>query len=107
MAHFDQSKQNVETQYNADLISFLTPENVTMIVSLVGASIGITTTAIKGIQTWVDERKSRKISIKYKDIELEISGAQSDAEIEKAILHFSNLKEKISKEDVKIEVVKE
>lgn len=106
MAGFDQSKQKVDCQYNADEIQLLTSENVTMLVSLVGASIGITTAVIKGIQLWIDERKSRKIKIKYKNTELEISGVQSDEEIERALVQFSNIERRLSAKDIKIEVFK-
>ena len=73
-----------------------------MVVSLIGATIGTTTTAIKGIQLWVDERKSRKIKIRAKDVEIEISGSVSEQEIEKKIQMFCLLQDNISKEDVKI-----
>ena len=41
---------------------FFTPDNITIIVSLISATIGITTTAIKGIALWIEERKSRIIN---------------------------------------------
>lgn len=86
----------------SDGISFLTPENVTMIISMITAAIGVTTTAIKGIKLWVDERKSRKIKIKCKDIELEITGAVSEDEIFRKLSIFNDLKDKIEKKDIQI-----
>jgi hypothetical protein len=78
------------------------PENVAMIVSLVSAAIGAGTVAVKAIQLWVDERKSRKIKIKCKDIELEISGAVSEKEILKKLEMFNKIEEKVKKEEVEI-----
>lgn len=84
---------------------FFTPDNITIIVSLISATIGITTTAIKGIALWIEERKSRKIKIKYKDIELEITGGLSKSEIMEKLLIFGESKEQIEKKDVDIVIV--
>ena len=51
---------------HADIVSLLlTPDNVTIMVSLISAAIGITTTAINAIKLWVDE--FFKSILKYND----------------------------------------
>jgi hypothetical protein len=82
------------------------PDNVSIILSYIGAAIGIGTTvgnfAIKAIKLWMDERKSRKIKIKYQDIEVELSGAISQDAIHKILYVFNKIGGKIRKEDVDI-----
>ena len=82
------------------------PDNVSIIISYIGAAIGIGTTvgnfALKAIKIWMDERKSRKIKIKYQDIEVELSGAISQDAIHKILYVFNKIKGKIRKEDVDI-----
>ena len=99
-------KVDDEQQYNGSLSNFdyITPDNVAMIVSIVGAAIGVTTVGIKGIQLWIDDRKSRKIKIKVKDTEMEISGALSEQEIEDKIRIFHKFRTGIIKEEVEITI---
>ena len=82
--------------------AFITPENVTMLVSLISATAGITTAAVKGIQLWVEERKSRKIRVKCKDIEIEISGAMTEADILQKLHVFDGFRQKIEEKEVSI-----
>ena len=83
-------------------INLITPENVAMLVSMIGAAVGVTTTAIKGIQVWAEERKSRKIKIRYENMEIEICGSPTEEEIEKKIKIFCDMHRSFKKEDVKI-----
>lgn len=83
-------------------ISIVNSDNVTILVSLIGAAIGVTTTAINGIKLWVDERKTRRLKVKYQDIELEIYGTMSESEIKKQLEIFHTLKDDLKKDDVKI-----
>ena len=88
---------------HADIVSLLlTPDNVTIMVSLISAAIGITTTAINAIKLWVDERKSRKIRVRYQDLEIEISGSSSEDDILKKLEIFNSFKAKIKSEDMMI-----
>ena len=80
----------------------LTPDNVTIMVSLISATIGIATTAINAIKLWVDERKSRKIRVRYQELEIEISGSSSEDDIMEKLEIFNSFKEKIKSEEVKI-----
>ncbi len=88
-----------------DLNAVVTPENVTMLVSLIGAAVGVTTTAIKGIQLWVEERKSRKIRVRYRDLEVEIVGRQTEADLASKLAVFESLNERLIEDEVEIEVV--
>lgn len=86
---------------------FFTPENITIIISIITAGIGVAATTIKAIHVWVDERKSRKIRIKYRDVEMEISGAISEDEIYKKLQIFNQFRHKIKKDEVEIILLEE
>ena len=90
-----------------DIIEYLNPENVAMVVSAVTATIGVASTAIKGIQIWVDERKSRKIRIKYDSIELEIIGNTSEEEIYQKLRIFKKIKDELDKSKLDIKIIDE
>ena len=83
-------------------IEHITPENIAIIISFVTAAIGITSTVIKAIKLWVGDRKSWKIRIKYHDLEIELSGAMSEKDIENRFSLFERLREKIKEDEVKI-----
>jgi hypothetical protein len=87
---------------SGDLAAFATPENIAIIVSLTSAAIGITTATIKGLALWIDERKCRKIQIRYQDLEVEISGSLSDFEIERRLNAFCRIRERICDSDVQL-----
>ncbi len=97
----DNGRITVENLLDGDVQTFISA-NITTIIAIISAAIGIATTTIKAIQLWIDDRKSRRIRIKYKDIEVEISGPVSKEEIFKKIEIFTAFKEKIEKEDVEI-----
>jgi predicted component of type VI protein secretion system len=83
---------------------FFTPENVAMVVSLVSAAVGASMAAIKGIEAWLTQRTTRKIKIRYKDLEIELSGALSEQEINDRIKVFEQLHGKIEAKNIKIEL---
>jgi len=58
------------------------------IVPLVGAVAGLTGVAVKGLQAWLAEKQSRKVRVRYKDIELEVNGAMKLEELEAALEIF-------------------
>ncbi|WP_417914512.1 hypothetical protein [Candidatus Electronema sp. JM] len=86
-------------------VSILSPENVSIAVSLIGAAVGAGTVAVKAMQLWIDERKSRKVKIKYKDIEIEVSGVVSEKELSRQLNLFKKIEEEIEKEKVEIVLV--
>ncbi len=57
------------------------------------------------MQLWIDERKSRKVKIKYKDIEIEVSGVVSEKELSRQLNLFKKIEEEIEKEKVEIVLV--
>ncbi|ETR64845.1 MAG: hypothetical protein OMM_15258, partial [Candidatus Magnetoglobus multicellularis str. Araruama] len=61
--------------------NIITPDNITVLTALISATIGVTTATIKGIKLWLDKRASRKIKIKHKDFEFELSGDFNEKDI--------------------------
>lgn len=86
-------------------LSFATPENVAMIVAMLGAIVGVTTSIIKGIESWLSHKASRRIKIKYEDFEIEIAGALSEAEVMSRLKIFDHIREEMKKPAVKIELI--
>jgi hypothetical protein len=82
---------------------FFAAGNIEILISIISASVGITTATIKGISLWIEERKSRRIKVKYKDAEIEIAGGMSNEKIEEVLEIFSNFyEEKLDEGRVKI-----
>lgn len=82
--------------------TLITHDNITILTALVSSIIGITTVTIKGIKLWVDERASRKIRIKYKDLELELQGGVSEDELRERLSIFKEIKDELNRDNVKI-----
>ncbi|MEW6619875.1 MAG: hypothetical protein AB1422_11165 [bacterium] len=91
----------------ASIGDLFTPDNITILTALISATIGITTTTIKGIKLWLDERASRRIKIKHKDFEVEIQGAISEEELRKKLAIAKEIREELNKDNVQIIVSKD
>ncbi|HET9211792.1 MAG TPA: hypothetical protein VFR03_15395 [Thermoanaerobaculia bacterium] len=85
-----------------DISQVITPDNVAMVVSLITAAAGITTAAVKGIQLWVEERKARKIRIRYKELEIEISGVMTEEDILQRLRVFEVMQQRLTESEVEI-----
>lgn len=65
------------------------PVSVEAIVAAVSAATGIATVAVKGIQLWIEERKSRSIKVRRGDYEIEIHGAVSEEQLRRQLELFA------------------
>ena len=90
------------TMITSHMGSLITSDNITILTALVSSIIGITTVAIKGIKLWVDERASRKIKIRHKDLEVEIQGGIGEEELRERLSIFKEIKGELSSDNVKI-----
>ena len=81
------------------------PENVAMVVSLLGAAVGVTTVVLKGVEAWLGDRANRKLRVKYKDFEIELSGPLSESDIKRRLAVLDHISESLSKEKLIIEKV--
>lgn len=82
-----------------------TPENITALVSLVSISLGLATTSIKALKLWIDDRKNRKIKLRHKEYEIEISGGISQKEISEKLRLFKSAINDIRDDEVEIIVI--
>ena len=85
--------------------SFATPENVAMIVAMLGAVVGVTTSVIKAIEAWLAHKAGRRIRIKYEDFEIEIAGDLSEEDILSRLKVFNHLRDDLKKPEVKIQLI--
>jgi len=53
---------------------------------------------------WLDERKSRRVSIKYQGLEISFSGGASSDTIERNMKQFIDLKDQLERKQIQIEV---
>ncbi len=70
------------------------------LVPIITASIGVAGIAIKGLQVWLEERKSRKIKIRKGDVEIELNGKLSDEEIYQKLEIFNNFQDRQTYKDL-------
>lgn len=100
------NKENAinEKQPHIGFSEFFTSENIEVTVKVISASTAIAATSIKAISLWIEERKARKIRVKYKDTELELSGSMSKEKIIEAIEIFSNINKKINEAELLVEI---
>ena len=85
-------------------IELATGENIGALVGWISASLSIATITIKGIGLWIDERKSRKITITYGQFSVTIQGGMSIESIEEKITLIARTAQDLNREDVRIDV---